>query len=297
MITLQFLICSILIIILIIWLINKKKYLENFGSNCSFTLDHEEPEFQKNPNDVGGCIKQCDTWSRLTKNRKNKCNITQCQERCLDCRDMISNDVWRDEENNIICPWKNEIQIKIPDAPKIRGVANDVSQDDDDASISIEWKKPESNGSYIINYVIEIKETLSNRNSVQVLYIPGDCDPCSFSISKLKKQTSYDISLRANGNISNYVNEVDIELSPISNIVTITTKGERGNSLRNTYSDLNGDFNKVSYNINNISCGKYGTNHILDNINHNDIDIKNYVEQRDKTSNQKEIDSYPLYPR
>jgi hypothetical protein len=287
MITLQFLICAILIIILIIWLKNKKKYLENFG--CNFEITHEQYEELKLTNDVGNCIRTCYDVNVVGD---DSCSITECQERCIDCD--IGKEM-EDEKKNKLCPWMNKIPINIPDAPKIRGVANDVQQDDD-ASISIEWKKPESNGSVIINYVLEIKETLSNRNTVQVMYIPGGCNTCSFTLRKLKKQTSYDISLRANGNINN-VNEPDIELGPTSNVLSITTKGERGNSLRNTYSDLNGDFNKVRYNINNISCGKYGTNHILDNINHNDIDIKNYLEQRDKTSTQKEIDSYPLYPR
>jgi hypothetical protein len=280
MITLQFLICSILIIILIIWLINKKKYLENFGDNCNFTLDKEVDDFKARPI-LSNCIKQCSNINQSLDDDEDKCDITQCQERCLDCGPDAG---WLDKNGNeIICPWTNEIKIKAPDAPKIRGFAEDVGGDDIGAIVSIEWKKPETNGSKILNYVVELKETLSNRDSVKLLYIESECDICSFPISNLKEQTSYDISLRATGNISNNAINEDIELSPSSNMLTITTKGEKGSSLRSLYSELNGNFNDVNYNRFDSSCDKYGTNHILDNIKPSEINIKYYLEkQRDK---------------
>lgn len=278
MITLQFLICSILIIILIIWLINKKNYLENFGEKCIFTLDKEEDNFNSEPS-LGNCIKQCNTANDVDGIADDeKCDIKQCQEKCLDCGPN-----WKDvNDNKLECPWINKIKIKAPDAPKIRGFADNVGLEDDTATISIEWKKPNNNRSKILNYIVEIKETLSNRDSVKILYIDSECDICSAKIPKLKKQTSYDISLRVVGNISDNDIEEDIELSPSSNVLTITTNGERGNSLKNIYSDLNGNYNKSNYNRRDMSCNKYGTNHILDNINHSEIDIKYYLEQQQK---------------
>jgi hypothetical protein len=287
MITLQFLICSILIIILIIWLINKKKYLENFGDNCNFTLDKEDDDFKARPI-LSNCIKQCSNINQsLDDDNEAKCDITQCQNRCLDCGEPENQ--WKDSDNKIICPWINEIKIKAPDAPKIRGFADNVDEGDNGAVISIEWKKPEMNGTEILNYVVEIKETLSNRDSLKLLYIESTCDICSFPISKLKEQTSYDISLRVTG----YIDEV-IELSPSSNILTITTKGEKGSSLRSLYSELNGGLNDVALGRYESSCDKYGTNHILDNIKSSEIDIKYYLEkQRDKKLRDKgDFDPY-----
>ena len=276
MINLQFLICTILIIILIIWLINKKKYLETVGTNCNFTLDKTNPSFKDEPI-LSNCIKQCSKDNDKYVENINKCDITQCQERCLDCGDR-GGVIWDDKAST--CPWTNELIRQPPDAPKIRGFLENVEDTDEYAKISIEWKRPNDNGSKIINYVAEIKESLSNRDSVKILYINSDCDICSYTITDLKKKTSYDISLRTIGNIS--VSEIeDIELSSSSNVLTLTTNGELGNSLQNIYNDMASNF-KQNYNNVGMSCNKYGSNHILDTLNTNDIDIKYYLDKNQK---------------
>jgi len=249
------------------------------------------PNFQQNPNDVGKCIEQCNDNTDIAVDSDDRCTIQQCQNRCLDCGD--SSTQWK-ENNKTICPWITEIKRNAPDAPKIRGFAEDVKDGDVGAVISIEWKKPETNGTSILNYVVEIKETLSNRDSVKLLYIESTCEICSFPISKLKKQTSYDISLRATGKMRNAIDE-DIELSPSSNMLTITTKGEQGSSLRSLYSELNGDFHKINYNRVGGGCGKYGTNHILDTIKTSDIDIKYYLEKQHNKKLRDEGDFDPYF--
>ena len=294
MINLQFLICTILIIILIIWLINKKQYLETFGTNCNFTLDKTVSPFKDEPI-LSNCIKQCSNINQSIDDEA-KCDITQCQERCLDCGaggdgasggaadgdgaagGAADGDGGRWDDKASTCPWTNELIRPPPDAPKIRGFLENVEDDDVYAKISIEWKRPNDNGSKIINYVAEIKESLSNRDSVKILYINSDCDICSYTITDLKKKTSYDISLRTIGNISTSEIE-DIELSASSNVLTLTTNGELGNSLQNIYNDMASNF-KQNYNNNvGLSCNKYGTNHILDTLNTNEIDIKYYLEK------------------
>ena len=227
---------------------------------CNFDLNDKTKNNKKlygNKN-ANKCIEKC------IKNVS--CNIKNCQEICLECQNKESRD-WSESEKLNICPWYESIKvlnIDVPNPPIIRGFGDYI---DKEGYITVEWKKPYDNNSPINKYILEIVETLSNNNSSIFITIPNNnCDICEYKVSNLKLQTEYDLNLRAVNNMG---------IGRKSKKITIKTKGNNVDLLKNIYSDISGDYEQTM----NYQCDdKYSnSDHILDNIENNDIDIQKYV--------------------
>ena len=232
------------------------------GYKCFFKLKNLSNSVRNSlgSDNANKCIMECNKTENL-------CNIKECQKICLECNDEGEGELWSQSEKINYCPWYKNIKllnIDVPKAPKIRGFGGD-------GKITLEWRRPYDNNSPIINYVLEIKETISNNNSTLFTIIPNNnCDICEYIIDNLKTQLNYDIKLRA-------VNNRGIGYH--SNLITVTTQGNNRELLSNIYNDINGDYEK--YQEYECKLGYAKSDHILDNINNDDIDIHKYVKTID----------------
>ena len=255
----------------------------NPTEKCSFDLthkvpndDHNEPsdqfiysETSKN-NNANYCIEKC-----FENSNTNNCNIKECQSRCLECKDGNGQIISRIERETV-CPWYNNLRIKpsAPDPPKIRGFSSE--REEAEPIITLEWRKPHHNMSKIINYIIEIKDLLY-KNGTQVITIPQeDKNIFQEDIENLKPQTTYEICVRAVGEIRNDYGEDNsftdtAVVGKKSNVLTITTEGEHNKFLKQTYDYINGDY---SNSYDKYQCSEQiNSDHILNNIDHDDINI------------------------
>jgi len=230
------------------------------GYKCFFNLKDlsKSARLELGSDNANKCIVECNK-------PENLCNIKECQKICLECQD--EGELWSQSEKINYCPWYKNIKllnIDVPSAPKIRGFGGD-------GKISLEWRRPYDNNSTIINYVLEIKETLSSNNSTVFTIIPNNnCDICEYVINNLKYQTNYDIKLRAINNRG---------IGYHSNLITVTTQGTNKALLSNIYNDIDGNFDK--YKEYECKLGYNNSDHILDNINHDDIDIQKHIKTID----------------
>ena len=64
-----------------------------------------------------------------------------------------------------------------------------------------------------------------------------------------------------------------------SNLITVTTQGTNKALLSNIYNDIDGNFDK--YKEYECKLGYNNSDHILDNINHDDIDIQKHIKTID----------------
>ena len=227
---------------------------------CNFDLNDKDKDNKKlyGSKNANKCIEECIN--------NVSCNITNCQQICLECQNIEGRE-WSESEKINICPWYESIKvlnIDVPNPPIIRGFGGDAEEE---GYINVEWKKPYDNNSPINKYILEIVETLSNNNSSIFITIPNNnCDICEYRVNNLKLQTEYDLHLRAVNNRG---------IGRKSKKITIKTKGNNGDLLKNIYSDISGDFEQTK----NYQCDDSYSNsdHILDYIKNNDIDIQTYV--------------------
>ena len=232
-------------------------YNENI---CNFKLLNKDQnnKLLYGSNNANKCIQEC--INNVT------CNIKECQEICLECQDKGSRE-WSESEKLNICPWYESIKvlnIDVPNPPIIRGFGG---EEEGEGFITVEWKKPYDNNSPINKYILEIVETLGNNNSSIFITIPNNnCEICEYQVNNLKLQTEYDLHLRAVNNRG---------IGRKSKKINIKTKGNNVDLLKNIYSDISGDYEQTM----NYQCDdKYSnSDHILDNIENNDIDIQKYV--------------------
>ena len=234
----------------------------NNENSCIFNISDSKP------NSKDQCIEKC-----ITKTHSNNCNILQCQTRCLECKnenDTPYNKIERGEK----CPWYKTLldTPSAPDPPKIRAFSHLY---ENEPVIVLEWRKPHHNLSKIKNYIIEIKDLLY-KNGIKVLTIPQeDKDIFQEKIKKLKPKTTYEICVRAIGEIKD--DSTDVAFNNIilvgnkSNIITITTEGETNQTLSNIYNFFDVETNNDDYNQ--YQCNTLKSDHILNNINHDDINI------------------------
>jgi hypothetical protein len=252
----------------------------NSDKTCSFepqdlkrldSNDDYNSNNSNNANNANNCIKTC-----FNNSKTNNCNIIDCQNRCLKCEDVNGNKITRVNGRNIHCPWYNNLRIKpsAPSAPKIRGFTSE--QTINKPIITLEWRKPYHNMSRIINYIIEIKDLLY-KNGTQIKTVPQENkDIFQIELKNLKPQTTYEICVRGVGEIRNEFNESEDEFTgnvvgKKSNILTITTGGENTKILQQTYDYLEGDY---SNSYDKYQCSEQiNSDHILNNIDHDDINI------------------------
>ena len=199
------------------------------------------------------CIEGC------KNSHGDTCNVIDCQKICLECQDYDDNK-WTLSEKKRICPWYENIKIiglATPDKPEIRGYTKG------DGVIIIEWKSPSDGSSKITNYILEIKETNTDKNSKIILLDDmNNCSLCEYKINNLKKNVSYDIYLTAKNNGG---------IGEKSNKITIKTTGKE-DSISSIYDDMNNNYiTKLDYLY---KCNKTkNTGHILDNINLDSINV------------------------
>lgn len=222
------------------------------------------------------CLKNC-------FNSPNDCNVNECQKKCLECRD-INNEQFKKVEKDTYCPWtKNLISPpNPPDAPKIRGFADEKKINHNYIPIiQLEWRKPNSPRCKIERYIIEIDELGIGSNGIKIINVPQTDNNNTFvkEINNLSPQTTYKITVIALGTVSikneNNENEKINLISKKSNVLTITTTGENNKILKQTYDYFDNENNNYS---NNVASYMYenqtnNSDHILNNINHDDIDI------------------------
>ena len=256
-----------------------KHYLcfKNIGG-CKFNLKHESVAGARSGNiidqkwdvsNANDCIKYC------YKKNKTTCNIKDCQQICIGCLgegDGDKGEIIDPNDRDRYCPWYNNIRSDPtpPSAPKIRGFS-DIN--DDKPYILLEWRKPNHNLSKIVNYIIEIKETLY-KHSTDIILVNGNEEVYQEKIDKLKPKTSYEINVRAVGEFLELNKNDNISaIGPKSNTVKLTTKGNNS-ILGDIYGDMNQKYNNTNYRCNR----KYSTSdHILDKLNSNDIDLYKYA--------------------
>jgi hypothetical protein len=245
----------------------------NPDTDCTFNIPDVNSKTPLLPPTANNCIETC-----IKDTDTNYCNIKECQERCLGClKDgQLINVI--DRSNS--CPWYDTLRIK-PSAPspvKIRGFSLEKEIDNKILPIiTLEWRKPFHNMSKIINYIIEIKDLLY-KNGTQIKTVPQENeDIFQIDLENLKSQTTYEICVRAVGEIRNEYNDssvnelIDFVIGKKSNILTITTGGENNKILKQTYDYLDGDY---SNSYDKYQCNEQiNSDHILNNIDHNDINI------------------------
>jgi hypothetical protein len=260
-------------------LANKPDTTCNFDLKSPTSNSAEEPPIyinsdKSNNKNANYCIDKC-----YEKSPTNNCNIKECQSRCLECKDVNGLIISRIDRDTY-CPWYNNLRIKpsAPEPPKIRGFSDEKDTDEGKIPIiTLEWRKPHHNMSKIINYIIEIKDLLY-KNGTQVITIPQEnTNIFQEDLENLKPQTTYEICIRAVGEIRNEYNDssvnelIDNVIGKKSNILTITTGGENNKILKETYDYLDGDY---SNSYDKYQCSEQiNSDHILNNIDHDDINI------------------------
>lgn len=222
---------------------------------------------------ANNCIETC-----IKDTNTNNCNIKECQERCLGC--LKDGQLINIINRSNFCPWYDTLRIK-PSAPspvKLRGFSLETEIDNKIIPIiTLEWRKPYHNMSKIKNYIIEIKDLLY-KNGTQIKTVPQENeDIFQIDLENLKPQTTYEICVRTVGEIRNEYNDssvnelIDNVIGKKSNILTITTGGENNKILKETYDYLDGDY---SNSYDKYQCNEQiNSDHILNNIDHNDINI------------------------
>ena len=240
-------------------------YLKGGYDECRDTEECDEGDTlwsRLGDNDADLCIKEC--------NKGNyRCNIKECQERCLECK-ISDEDTLTEYKKKEVCPWLDNIKIdtKEPQPPFIRGFPSIIDNNEpNNGSIVIEWKKPYNNMSKITHYLLEIQETLSKYQSHKVITIEdNNCEICEYVIKNLKNQTNYDIELSA-------VNNQGISYK--SNKINIKTNGSNNNFLNNIYKDISGENEAfMEYKcVNEFN----NSDHILDQVMDEDINISDYI--------------------
>ena len=122
----------------------------------------------------------------------------------------------------------------------------------------------------ITKYLLEVREELSKRPSRKVIILKHDnCDICEYVITNLKNQTTYSIELSAYNRKG---------LSNKSNKLIITTNGSNNEFLSNINNDISGENQKY----NEYKCVREFDNsdHMLDRVMDEDINVYNYVKSR-----------------
>jgi len=245
----------------------------NPDKKCNFDLeDYYTENNNKAYNNKEDCLSAC--------NNEDDCNIIDCQKRCLECKNKNGLSFQKGYIDTY-CPWyKNLISApEAPDAPKIRGFSDEKHINKKNIPIIvIEWHKPESISSEIQQYIIEIEELGIGSNGLQIINVPYQGEKTvQKDLTNLKPQTTYKINVFTLGSVSIKNDNEDYEkitlISKKSNDLTITTNGEHKKILKQTYDyfdNENENNNLVSYMCDNKTSN---SDHILNNINHNDIDI------------------------
>jgi len=219
------------------------------------------------------CIKKC-------MSNNNDCTVIDCQKKCLECRD-ITNEQFKKVEKDTYCPWTKISPPNPPDAPKIRGFADEKKINHNYIPIiQLEWRKPISPRCKIERYIIEIDELGIGSNGIKIINVPQTDNNNTFvkEINNLSPQTTYKITVTALGTVNIEKDDGEEELNLISkksNVLTITTTGENNKILKQTYDYFDNENNNYS---NNVASYMYenqtnNSDHILNNINHDDIDI------------------------
>ena len=200
-----------------------------------------------------------------------------CQKKCLKC--INENGLpFEKVDRDTYCPWIKTLiaSPQAPESPKIRGFPDEKKINKKNIPIIVlEWRKPNSSSCKIDTYIIEIKELGIGSNGIKILNVPQlENDTFQKEIMNLKPQTTYKINVVALGKVNiktNNEDEIINLISKKSNILTITTTGENNNILNKTYDYFENDNeNLVSY-----VCDYETKNsdHILNNINNDEIDI------------------------
>jgi hypothetical protein len=250
---------------------------------CSFDLSNLKSEYDK-CRDTEECDEDLTRWSSMGNTTADicikecnkpyyRCNKKECQEMCINCKNNEEEE-WTPIMKKSICPWYTSIkkEIKVPESPIIRGfpgVSNDT-ESNNDSTIVIEWKKPFNNMAKITKYLLEVREELSKRPSRKVIILKHDnCDICEYVITNLKNQTTYSIELSAYNRKG---------LSNKSNKLIITTNGSNNEFLSNINNDISGENQKY----NEYKCVREFDNsdHMLDRVMDEDINVYNYVKSR-----------------
>ena len=237
----------------------------NVNKKCNFdiTQKNDDTLFKDNTVCSDQCIKE-----------ENNCSIIDCQKRCLECRDKNGN-LFGEVERNLYCPWSVKVfGQKPPNAPLIRGISDEkIINQRSIPIILLEWRKPISESCKIKTYIIEIEELGLGGSGIRIINLQDkENQILQKEINNLKPQTTYNITVSALGNIEKEDTTINL-ISKKSNVLTITTKGNNNKILKQTYDYFNDDNeNKklVSYVCDNETKN---SDHKLNNINHNDIDI------------------------
>lgn len=238
------------------------------NNTCDFKLETADTQLMdQSINPLNKCIETC---------YQQNCDIELCQKICIDCQDLNTEN-WPLEKKKELCPWYEDNKLLDrgkPDAPKIRGFSIE------NESILLEWKKPYDGNINITHYIIEINNTINNDTRLVWLDKESDCKICEYEIKGLESEVYYNISVRAvnsekqGGGIGNK-----------SNIITLSPKGKNSKFLKNVLSEFNySEINQINNlkNSQNYNCEnriKTNSDHILDTLNINDIDIYKYVKE------------------
>ena len=170
------------------------------------------------PGSFFGCVLPDTTYSSKTDciskcmaSDNEHCNSYRCQKLCLDCT------------NEDQCPWvkyDETLEASIPDAPKIRLIA-------DDKKIIIDWKKPYNGGSEITNYLVIVYDSFNKNNGIIINEVNNpQCFNCEHTVTGLQNQKMYDVAVRA-------VNAKG--LGYLSNVETIAPDGQiEGSQISDT---------------------------------------------------------------
>jgi hypothetical protein len=243
--------------------INKKCCESNKQKKLFITNNQTFQSSETNQN-ITENINICEKYN---DNDSCKTLLKKCQQICVDCENI--GEITTIEQKKSQCSWYDKIKIldkNKPDPPSIRGFPGD-------GSILIEWKAPFNGRVPITYYIISYYETFNKDHGVKIKVIGKNddknlCTICESEILNLKKQTHYDITIRAANNMG---------LSDESNIETIETTGINDfNNMSNIFSELDPEEDDELVEISRYQCNS-SENHILDNINTNDIDLKKYI--------------------
>jgi len=245
------------------YICSKNKYNVNKKCNFDITQKNDDTLFKDNTVCSDQCIKE-----------ENNCSIIDCQKRCLECRDK-NDALFGEVERNLYCPWSAKVfGQNPPNAPLIRGISDEkIINQRSIPIILLEWRKPISESCKIKTYIIEIEELGLGGSGIRIINLQDkENQILQKEINNLKPQTTYNITVSALGNIEKEDTTINL-ISKKSNVLTITTKGNNNKILKQTYDYFNDDNeNKklVSYVCDNETKN---SDHKLNNINHNDIDI------------------------